>query len=91
MTILIRYIESTISPGKDDKHWAGHFGVIISSAVIRVKSDVTVATDDAFVDVIEVRDRNISKFFAVVAKGIFRRESIRLSLYRVFSAGVIKT
>jgi hypothetical protein len=38
--------------GQDDKHWGGHYGPIISSAIVRVKREVAVAEGDAFEDVI---------------------------------------
>ncbi|XP_071959587.1 uncharacterized protein [Antedon mediterranea] len=39
--------------GRDDKGWAGHFGVLVSTACLRVKSETTAAAGDVYKDVIE--------------------------------------
>ncbi|XP_071959589.1 uncharacterized protein [Antedon mediterranea] len=38
--------------GRDDKYWAGHFGVMISTACLRVKSETTAAAGDVYEDII---------------------------------------
>ena len=37
--------------GKDDKHWGGHYGIIISSSVVRVKREAQAAQGDQFTDI----------------------------------------
>lgn len=39
------------SVGKDDKYWGGHYGVIMSNSVIRVKREVHSAEGDKFEDI----------------------------------------
>ncbi len=41
--------------GKDDKYWGGHYGVIMSNAIVRVRREAKSAPADAFVDIIEVK------------------------------------
>ena len=44
--------------GKDDKFWGGHYGALMSNAVIRVKRPGTIAENDAFVDIIQEGEVN---------------------------------
>jgi hypothetical protein len=37
--------------GKDDKFWAGHFGIRMSGAEVRVKRETKPAADDAYSDI----------------------------------------
>ncbi|XP_069101362.1 uncharacterized protein [Argopecten irradians] len=39
------------STGKDDKYWAGHYGPLISTSVVRVKRETQPAPDDSFTDI----------------------------------------
>ena len=38
--------------GKDDKFWAGHYGTQMSTAIVRVKSQVNTDDTDQYEDVI---------------------------------------
>ncbi|XP_033745872.1 LOW QUALITY PROTEIN: uncharacterized protein LOC117331312 [Pecten maximus] len=37
--------------GKDDKYWAGHYGPLMSTSVVRVKRETQPAPDDSFTDI----------------------------------------
>ena len=37
--------------GKDNKYWAGHFGVMMSSAQIRVRNESKTAEGDSYTDI----------------------------------------
>lgn len=48
------------STGKDDKNWGGHYGVIVSNSVVRVKREVQSAKGDKFEDI-----ELVTKFYLV--------------------------
>ncbi|XP_060078987.1 uncharacterized protein LOC132558436 [Ylistrum balloti] len=59
--------------GKDDKYWAGHYGPLISTSVVRVKRETHPAADDSYKDIevnpdaaafIANRDKLVMKMFA---------------------------
>jgi hypothetical protein len=44
----------TLILGKDDKYWAGHFGVYMSGAEIRVRRESNPAEGDSYSDIPQV-------------------------------------
>ena len=42
-----------VPPGRDDKHWGGHYGVITSAATIRVQRESKAAQNDAYEDIMD--------------------------------------
>ena len=45
--------------GKDDKHWGGHYGPMISNCNIRVKRESTSAPGDEFQDIKQVMNHSL--------------------------------
>jgi len=44
----------TLILGKDDKYWAGHFGICMSGAEIRVRRESNPAEGDSYSDIPQV-------------------------------------
>ena len=40
--------------GSDDKSWGGHYGIIMSSAVVRIKRETKIDENDGFEDISQV-------------------------------------
>ena len=61
-----KYIFIPVLIGNDDKYWGGHFGTMISNAVLRVKNEISAAKDDAYADVamatVEERKQEVGAF-----------------------------
>lgn len=62
------------STGKDDKNWGGHYGVIVSNSVVRVKREVQSAKGDKFEDI-----ELVMKFYLKLSEILLAKNTIQLS------------